>query len=678
MAGGRPPRGRGPGPAEAAGALAGAALGAGARSLRLSAPGGGRVALDAPGAAVPRDLAAPTAPLSGGGDDGPPPAAVPAALAGLVHTGARGASLRWRPPRSLESLRATLAPPAGAWDVALSPPEGFRPKPGCSAEVWGLDASLGLGGLAAAVIAAAWGGGRGAGVPVKVEARPGEALLRLGAGWGAREALLALLPGGTGGAPSSHSERPAVTVFSTSSTGGNAVALEGAFLRPGASGAAPQPFQLGATAHLVVVNGVLCRAPHLTAVVTRLIRGHTGRGAPRAPSAAAVGARRRAPEIPLALRVRCPPGGATFSEDGEGGGASVSFSESLGLEDLLEAAVRRALSPPGTSEAPPPSPPCREQGGEEVRREEGGGFLGLRRRRSAGAPSSILPVSGGGGGALDAPSSPPKKRRSSGLPVVFRPPREPPILDLESCFRGARAASVVPAGLSRARLREAAAAGSRTLGQVERKFFPAISGNVLYICEQHASDERIRLEALQARLRASPELVVASVPHHPPLELDLGPAEVPVALAYRSRLEQWGWRFAEERGTPVRLLASPEVLGERLTAADLREYAEQLQASCGADALPPAVQRLLNSKACRSAIMFGEVLGREETCDLFRRLLECQLPFHCAHGRPTLLPVLDLRRLVPALRACGLRPDEPPGQCRPAWGPSAHSRSHSS
>ena len=605
------------------------------------------------------------------------PAAVPAALAGLVRAGARGASLRWRPPRSLESLHATLAPAADAWDVALSPPQGFRPKPGCTAEVCGLDASRGLGGLAAAVIAAAWGGGRGPGVPIEVEARPGEALLRLGSGWGAREALLALLPGqklaqsgGAGGAPSPPSEGPAVVVFSASAAGGTSVvAVEGAFLRPGAGGAAPGlPFRLGAAAHLVVVNGAPCRAPQLTAVVARLTRGRSGRGAARAPSAAAVGASRRAPEPPLALRVGCPPGDVTFLDDGEGGGPSVSFSDAVGVEGLLEAAVRRALSPPGASAAPRPRP-----GGSEVACDDAppvgeAGFLGLRRRRSAGAPSSTLPTSGGGIGALDAPAPPCKKRRSSeGLPAVFRPPREPPILDLETCFRGARAASAVPAGLSRARLREAAAAGARTLGQVERKFFPAIIGRVLYICEQHASDERIRLEALQARLRASPELVVASVPHSPPLELDLGPAEIPVALAYRDRLDQWGWRLAAGRGAPPRLLASPEVLGERLTAADLREYAEQLQASCGADALPPAVQRLLNSKACRSAIMFGDVLGREETSDLFRRLLDCQLPFHCAHGRPTLMPLLDLRGLAPALRACGLRPgEEPPGGRRAA------------
>ena len=160
---------------------------------------------------------------------------------------------------------------------------------------------------------------------------------------------------------------------------------------------------------------------------------------------------------------------------------------------------------------------------------------------------------------------------------------------------------------------------------------------------------------------------MASVPHRPPLELDLDPAEIPVALSYRDRQEQWGWRLAAGRGAPARLLASPEVLGERLTAADLREYAEQLQASCGADALPPAIQRLLNSKACRSAIMFGDVLGRDETSDLFRRLLDCQLPFHCAHGRPTLMPLLDLRGLAPALRACGLRPgEEPPGGRRAA------------
>ena len=259
-------------------------------------------------------------------------------------------------------------------------------------------------------------------------------------------------------------------VFSAFAAGGtSAVAVEGAFLRPGAGGAAPGlPFRLGAAAHLVVVNGAPCRAPELTAVVARLTRGRSGRGAARSPSAAAVGASRRAPEPPLALRVGCLPGDVTFLDDGEGGGPLVSFSDAVGVEGILEASMRRALSPPGASAAPRPPP-----GGPEVACDDAppvgeAGFLGLRRRRSAGAPSSNLP-SGGGIGALDTLAPPCKKRRSSeGLPAVFRPPQEPPILDLETCFRGARAASAVPAGLSRARLREAAAAGARTLGQVER------------------------------------------------------------------------------------------------------------------------------------------------------------------------------------------------------------------
>lgn len=48
---------------------------------------------------------------------------------------------------------------------------------------------------------------------------------------------------------------------------------------------------------------------------------------------------------------------------------------------------------------------------------------------------------------------------------------------------------------------------------------------------------------------------------------------------------------------------------------------------------PPGVLRVLRSKACRSAIMFGDVLGLQQCKDLVQQLAATELCFLCAHGR---------------------------------------------
>ena len=46
------------------------------------------------------------------------------------------------------------------------------------------------------------------------------------------------------------------------------------------------------------------------------------------------------------------------------------------------------------------------------------------------------------------------------------------------------------------------------------------------------------------------------------------------------------------------------------------------------------------------AIMFNDPLSHSECEDLLRRLAKCAFPFQCAHGRPSMAPLLDLGQLV--------------------------------
>jgi DNA mismatch repair protein MutL len=60
----------------------------------------------------------------------------------------------------------------------------------------------------------------------------------------------------------------------------------------------------------------------------------------------------------------------------------------------------------------------------------------------------------------------------------------------------------------------------------------------------------------------------------------------------------------------------------------------------------PIRERLLALTACRGAIKAHQSLSLKEMEDLLDDLLSCEVPLHCAHGRPTMirLPLSVLER----------------------------------
>ncbi len=57
---------------------------------------------------------------------------------------------------------------------------------------------------------------------------------------------------------------------------------------------------------------------------------------------------------------------------------------------------------------------------------------------------------------------------------------------------------------------------------------------------------------------------------------------------------------------------------------------------------PKGIVEMLNSRACRSAIMFNDVLSVAQCEDLLADLTRCSFPFMCAHGRVSMVPLVRL------------------------------------
>ena len=85
-------------------------------------------------------------------------------------------------------------------------------------------------------------------------------------------------------------------------------------------------------------------------------------------------------------------------------------------------------------------------------------------------------------------------------------------------------------------------------------------------------------------------------------------------------------------------------------------YLHELEATSGTVKQPPRLAALLASKACRSAIMFGDALSSEQSAALVGRLGQTRRFDICAHGRPTLAPLLDLGRFEAVRASSASRP----------------------
>ncbi len=96
---------------------------------------------------------------------------------------------------------------------------------------------------------------------------------------------------------------------------------------------------------------------------------------------------------------------------------------------------------------------------------------------------------------------------------------------------------------------------------------------------------------------------------------------------------------------PVFRSACPIVTRYHGAATRLQAYLQQLCDTGGASLLPPGVLRVLRSKACRTAIMFGDTLDQQQCATLLQKLRATRLWTQCAHGRPTVAPLVHLPTL---------------------------------
>ena len=173
----------------------------------------------------------------------------------------------------------------------------------------------------------------------------------------------------------------------------------------------------------------------------------------------------------------------------------------------------------------------------------------------------------------------------------------------------------------------------RLVGQIFDTYWLAQFGDNFYIIDQHAAHEKVYYERL---VKSFQEKTVDSQYLNPPLIVTLNLQEENILKENQKYFSQFGFEIEEFGGKEYRISAVPATLYGFSEEALFLEMLDQLSGSREKDALDIFASRLA-TMACKAAVKGNHAMSAKEAEKLIDELLTLDNPYHCPHGRPTII-----------------------------------------
>lgn len=182
------------------------------------------------------------------------------------------------------------------------------------------------------------------------------------------------------------------------------------------------------------------------------------------------------------------------------------------------------------------------------------------------------------------------------------------------------------------------------LGQLLGIYILAQNAEGLVIVDMHAAHERITYERLKHDLKASG---LKSQPMLVPVSLKVAESEAEAVENAQQELQRFGFGATRRGLDEVRIEAVPLLLEGTAVEPLFRDVVADLLNSEGTHRVESAVDELLATMACHSAVRANRLLELEEMDALLREMEATERADRCNHGRPTWtqISVAELDRL---------------------------------
>ncbi len=171
------------------------------------------------------------------------------------------------------------------------------------------------------------------------------------------------------------------------------------------------------------------------------------------------------------------------------------------------------------------------------------------------------------------------------------------------------------------------------IGQIFDTYWLISYEDRLLIIDQHAAHEKIKYERFMKQLR---EQAIVSQTMNPPLVVTLTGKERECYSRHAGDFEALGFVIEEFGGSEYAIRGVPMDLYGYEEKTFFQEILDQLAAE-SASGTPESIRTRIATMACKAAVKGNMRLCRQEAEQLIDELLTLDNPYHCPHGRPTII-----------------------------------------
>lgn len=178
-----------------------------------------------------------------------------------------------------------------------------------------------------------------------------------------------------------------------------------------------------------------------------------------------------------------------------------------------------------------------------------------------------------------------------------------------------------------------AARRHRIIGEVFDTYWLIEYEDKLFIIDQHAAHEKVLYERTMVRVRTQN---FASQTLSPPIILTLSAEEQEMLTRYGEQIRLFGYEVEPFGGKEFAITEIPA----DFEAVDMKgmflDMLDDFTNISGREA-PELILEKVASMSCKAAIKGGDSISRAEAEQLIDELLSLENPYHCPHGRPTII-----------------------------------------
>lgn len=174
----------------------------------------------------------------------------------------------------------------------------------------------------------------------------------------------------------------------------------------------------------------------------------------------------------------------------------------------------------------------------------------------------------------------------------------------------------------------------KIIGQLFETYWLVEFHEQLYIIDQHAAHERVLYEKT---LRGMKDREFTSQYLSPPIILNLSMQEEEALNTHMDIFTNIGFEIEPFGGDSYAIRAVPDNLFSIAKRELFTEMLDQLVDGIHSSLAPNIVAEKVASMSCKAAVKGNSRLSAAEVETLIGELLELENPYHCPHGRPTII-----------------------------------------